>query len=82
MFRLKSLHLMAIFILIYVGVEVTLGGESCPSLPIGCWISVIRAGWIVTYVINLRGGGPDSGYISSGFFGGTCNSVAIAYDSI
>ncbi|RDX45187.1 MFS general substrate transporter [Lentinus brumalis] len=52
MFRLRSLHLMAIFILIYVGVEVTLGG------------------WIVTYVINLRGGGPDSGYIASGFFGG------------
>ncbi|RPD61356.1 MFS general substrate transporter [Lentinus tigrinus ALCF2SS1-6] len=52
MFRLRTLHLMAIFILIYVGVEVTLGG------------------WIVTYVINLRGGGPDSGYISSGFFGG------------
>lgn len=26
MFKLKSLHLMAVFILIYVGVEVTLGG--------------------------------------------------------
>ncbi|EJF59568.1 MFS general substrate transporter [Dichomitus squalens] len=52
MFRLKSLHLMAIFILIYVGVEVTLGG------------------WIVTYVKDLRGGGPSAGYISSGFFGG------------
>ncbi|KAI0676395.1 MFS general substrate transporter [Trametes maxima] len=52
MFTLRSLHLMAFFILIYVGVEVTLGG------------------WIVTYVIQLRGGGPSSGYISSGFFGG------------
>ena len=37
MFGLRSLHLMAIFILIYVGVEVTLGGKShknavlCPS---------------------------------------------------
>lgn len=31
----------------------------------------ILLGWIVTYVINLRGGGPSSGYISSGFFGGT-----------
>lgn len=29
-----------------------------------------RTGWIVTYVIQLRGGGPSSGYISSGFFGG------------
>ncbi|KAI0654399.1 major facilitator superfamily domain-containing protein [Cubamyces menziesii] len=52
MFRLRTVHLMAFFILIYVGVEVTLGG------------------WIVTYVIQLRGGGPSSGYISSGFFGG------------
>ncbi|KAI0654398.1 MFS general substrate transporter [Cubamyces menziesii] len=52
MFKLRVLHLMAFFILIYVGVEVTLGG------------------WIVTYVIQLRGGGPSSGYISSGFFGG------------
>ena len=30
------------------------------------------AGWTVTYVINERHGGPSSGYISSGFFGGTC----------
>ena len=28
MFKLKSLHLMAVFILIYIGVEVTLGGET------------------------------------------------------
>ena len=32
---------------------------------------LIVLGWIVTYVIELRGGGPSSGYISSGFFGGT-----------
>ncbi|KAG6377546.1 major facilitator superfamily domain-containing protein [Boletus reticuloceps] len=51
-FALKDVHLLAMFILVYVGVEVTLGG------------------WIVTYVINVRGGGPSSGYISSGFFGG------------
>ncbi|PIL33534.1 MFS general substrate transporter [Ganoderma sinense ZZ0214-1] len=52
MVRLRTFHLMSLFILVYVGTEVTLGG------------------WIVTYVINLRGGGPSSGYISSGFFGG------------
>ncbi|OBZ67359.1 Bypass of stop codon protein 6 [Grifola frondosa] len=51
-FRLRALHLVAFFILIYVGVEVTIGG------------------WIVTYVVDLRGGGPSAGYISSGFFGG------------
>lgn len=28
------------------------------------------AGWTVTYVITVRGGGPSSGYISSGFYGG------------
>jgi len=52
MFRLKALHLLALFILVYVGVEVTIGG------------------WIVTYVIQVRHGGPSSGYISAGFFGG------------
>ncbi|KAH7886845.1 MFS general substrate transporter [Phlebopus sp. FC_14] len=50
--RLKAVHLLAFFILAYVGVEVTVGG------------------WIVTYIIDVRSGGPSSGYISSGFFGG------------
>ncbi|KAG1876342.1 major facilitator superfamily domain-containing protein [Suillus subluteus] len=50
--RLREVHLLAFFILIYVGAEVTMGG------------------WMVTYVIDVRGGGPSSGYISSGFFGG------------
>ncbi|ESK87786.1 hypothetical protein Moror_15376 [Moniliophthora roreri MCA 2997] len=48
----RRVHLLAVFILVYVGVEVTIGG------------------WIVTYVIRLRDGGPNSGYISSGFFAG------------
>ncbi|KAK7684563.1 hypothetical protein QCA50_012510 [Cerrena zonata] len=51
-FKMKEVHLLATFILAYIGVEVTLGG------------------WIVTYIKEVRGGGPDSGYISSGFFGG------------
>ncbi|KAG2156825.1 MFS general substrate transporter [Suillus bovinus] len=51
-FRLREVHLLAFFILIYVGVEVTVGG------------------WMVTYIIDVRGGGSSSGYISSGFFGG------------
>ncbi|OBZ67354.1 Bypass of stop codon protein 6 [Grifola frondosa] len=33
-------------------------------------MEVTIGGWIVTYVIDLRGGGPSSGYISSGFYGG------------
>ncbi|KAJ8078953.1 hypothetical protein PM082_013237 [Marasmius tenuissimus] len=48
----RSVHLMAFYILVYVGVEFTIGG------------------WIVTFVIRERNGGPDAGYISSGFFGG------------
>ncbi|KAJ7601086.1 major facilitator superfamily domain-containing protein [Mycena floridula] len=51
-FRLKSVHLLSIYILLYVGLEATLGG------------------WIVTYVMQTRGGGPSSGYISTGYFGG------------
>jgi fucose permease len=43
---------MAFFILVYVGVEVTIGG------------------WIVTFMLDVRGGGSSSGYVSSGFFGG------------
>ncbi|KAK1220367.1 hypothetical protein PQX77_016858 [Marasmius sp. AFHP31] len=48
----RNVHFMAFFLLIYVGVEVTIGG------------------WIVTFIIRERNGGPDAGYISSGFFGG------------
>ncbi|EJC99148.1 MFS general substrate transporter [Fomitiporia mediterranea MF3/22] len=50
--KMKVVHLIAFFILAYVGVEVTIGG------------------WIVTFVINERGGGASSGYLSSGFFAG------------
>ncbi|CAG7850109.1 SubName: Full=Uncharacterized protein {ECO:0000313/EMBL:CCA72001.1} [Serendipita indica DSM 11827] len=60
--NLKNLavQLMAVFILVYVGVGVTIGG------------------WIVTYLIDVRGGGPSSGYVSSGFFGGlTLGRVAL-----
>ncbi|TRM62189.1 major facilitator superfamily domain-containing protein [Schizophyllum amplum] len=31
---------------------------------------VTLGGWIVTFIINKRGGGETAGYISSGFFGG------------
>ncbi|ESK87783.1 hypothetical protein Moror_15373 [Moniliophthora roreri MCA 2997] len=48
----KNVHLLSLFTLIYVGIEVTIGG------------------WIVTYILRLRDGGANSGYISSGFFGG------------
>ncbi|KAJ7478671.1 major facilitator superfamily domain-containing protein [Mycena galericulata] len=49
---IKAVHLLALFLFVYVGVEVTIGG------------------WIVSFMINVRGGGPSAGYISAGFFGG------------
>ncbi|KAF8474505.1 MFS general substrate transporter [Russula ochroleuca] len=62
MFKLKALHILAFFTLVYVGVEVTIGG------------------WIVTYMIHVRHGGPSSGYISTGFFGGlTVGRVAFLW---
>jgi hypothetical protein len=29
-----------------------------------------KSGWIVTLLMVVRGGGPSSGYVSTGFFGG------------
>ncbi|KAJ7646022.1 major facilitator superfamily domain-containing protein [Mycena polygramma] len=49
---IKAVHLLALFLFVYVGMEVTIGG------------------WIVSFMIAVRGGGPSAGYISAGFFGG------------
>ncbi|KAJ3802232.1 MFS general substrate transporter [Lentinula aff. detonsa] len=50
--NLKSVHILAAFIFLYVGTEVTIGG------------------WTVTYIIQQRNAGSNSGYIASGFWGG------------
>ena len=75
-----AVHLLALFILFYVGAEVTIGGtvlavvittsfHTCMMRPDDvCLLSTL--GWIVTFIIDVRGGGASSGYISSGFFGG------------
>ncbi|KAF7320897.1 MFS general substrate transporter [Mycena chlorophos] len=49
---LRAVHVLAIFLTVYVGVEVTIGS------------------WIVSFLINVRHGGANTGYVSSGFFGG------------
>ncbi|KAJ3836159.1 MFS general substrate transporter [Lentinula raphanica] len=60
--NIRVVYLLATFALIYVGVEVTIGG------------------WIVTFIIRERDGGPSAGYISSGFFGGlTLGRLALMY---
>jgi len=81
----RAVHLLAIFILIYVGVEVTIGGKAlivairsmitsfhfiCVHTLLIHLLSLLMLGWIVTFIIDVRGGGPSSGYISAGFFGG------------
>ncbi|KAF7325729.1 MFS domain-containing protein [Mycena kentingensis (nom. inval.)] len=38
--------------------------------PVYVGVEVTIGGWITTYIIDIRGGGASSGYISSGFFGG------------
>lgn len=61
---------MALFILLYVGIEVTIG-----YVLVLIWSRVgadlvLYRGWIVTFLLRRRGGGPSTGYVTSGFFGG------------
>ncbi|KAG6820387.1 hypothetical protein H0H93_001157 [Arthromyces matolae] len=67
-FSLHAVHFLTLFALIYIGVEVTLGGTRGSYIPEN--LSEPYPGWIVTFIIRERGGGHSSGYISSGFFGG------------
>ncbi|KAH8103078.1 MFS general substrate transporter [Cristinia sonorae] len=52
MMKQKSLHILTLFMFVYLGAVITIGG------------------WIVTFLINERGGGPSAGYVSSGLYGG------------
>ena len=68
---LKTVHLLSFFALVYVGVEVTLGGKEHRTIfrfPSG--LNEYLIGWIVTFIEQKRAGSSSSGYISSGFFGG------------
>ena len=75
-----AVHLLAFFMLFYVGVELTIGGTMLAVVITTskffhrCIIrpddGFLMLGWIVTFIIGARGGGPSSGYISAGFFGG------------
>lgn len=50
------------------------GSRAVQLMAFFAWVyvgtEVTIGGWIVTFVIEERGGGPSAGYISSGFFGG------------
>jgi hypothetical protein len=39
-------------------------------------IAVTIGGWMVTFIVEKRGGGGDAGYVSSGFFGGEASPGA------
>lgn len=60
---LRVVYILAFFSLVYVGTEVTIGGKfesRTKRLRTKCWFK----GWIVTYLIETRGGGASSGYVS------------------
>ena len=65
--------LLIVWALIYIGVEVTLGGTCNVTHCIALGLSE-PLGWIVTFIIRERHGGAKAGYISSGFFGGEATS--------
>jgi fucose permease len=70
-FQLKLVHIMAFFILVYVGAEVTIGGLLVSVVPrLTSPTDSFAGGWIVTFVLRERGAGAGAGYVSSGFFGG------------
>ncbi|SCV73590.1 BQ2448_7516 [Microbotryum intermedium] len=48
----RTVWICCLFILVYVGSEVSMGG------------------WIVTFLIDNRNGGPSAGYVATGFWGG------------
>ena len=73
--RIKAVHFLAFFVLFYVGVEVTIGGKIYAI----CFynLSPKNLGWVVTFMLDVRDGGPTTGYISSGFFGGMFPSPSL-----
>ena len=74
--RNKTVHLLALFLMIYIGVEVTIGGKLYFFLSTNTHththtsLNYSKSGWIVTFLMLVRGGGPSTGYVSTGFFGG------------
>ena len=71
---LRVVHFLSIFALAYGGVEVTIGGM---QKQYGVAIKhthvtyfLFFPGWAVNYIMKRTGGGPSSGYVSTGFFGG------------
>jgi fucose permease len=78
MMSYKAVHLLSLFLLIYVGAEVTIGGTISSLCLIAQQKSdYCKSGWTASYLIIVRGGGPSSGYVSTGFFGGKLSSNSL-----
>ncbi|KAM0791850.1 hypothetical protein ACM66B_004107 [Microbotryomycetes sp. NB124-2] len=56
----RTVWVCAVFILVYVGSEVSIGG------------------WIITFLIENRDGGPSAGYVATGFWAGLTIGRAIS----
>nr|GAT49840.1 predicted protein [Mycena chlorophos] len=64
----QAVHTLAVFLFVYAGTEVTIGG----MFPVFSSQLSFKsaAGWVVSFMISVRGGGASSGYVSTGFFAG------------
>ncbi|KAF8707385.1 Major Facilitator Superfamily, partial [Rhizoctonia solani] len=65
--------------------KMVFGSRAVQLLAIFTWVyvgaEVTVGGWIVTFIIEERGGGASAGYVSSGFFGGGFFSISRIYAS-
>lgn len=70
------MYILSIFLLCYVGTAVSIASGLIPAIFLSQLKSVLipAVGWSVTYILQVRGGGDNSGYVAAGFFGGrsTC----------
>jgi fucose permease len=67
----KAVHLLALFLMVYIGVEVTIGGIiHFYKAAFNKKLNNRKSGWTASFLMLVRGGGPSSGYVSTGFFGG------------
>jgi fucose permease len=67
----KAVHLLSLFLMVYIGVEVTIGGIiHFYIVAFNKKLNNCKSGWTASFLMLVRGGGPSSGYVSTGFFGG------------
>jgi fucose permease len=76
-------YLMALELLFYVGLEVTIGGWIVRMTEQSGQTKMANVGPLchqVTYILEYRGGGTSSGYVATGFWGGMSHTPCKARD--